>query len=96
MATLTGISTCTATTCSFNADDACTAPAITVAGSPDHAECGTFISLDVRGGLPTASAHVGACQRVECTHNKDLLCSAESVTIGAGADTADCLTYSTD
>ncbi|MFN7242921.1 MAG: DUF1540 domain-containing protein [Dietzia cercidiphylli] len=94
MATLTGISNCTVTTCSFNADADCTAPAITVAGSPDPAECGTFISLDVRGGLPTANAHVGACQRVECTHNKDLLCSAESVTIGSGADTADCLTYS--
>ncbi|WP_241726088.1 DUF1540 domain-containing protein, partial [Dietzia sp. DQ12-76] len=52
MATLTGISNCTVTTCSFNADADCTAPAITVAGSPDHAECGTFISLDVRGGLP--------------------------------------------
>jgi hypothetical protein len=37
---------------------------------------------------------VGACQRVECTHNKDLLCSADSVEIGSGADTADCLTYS--
>ncbi|WP_366101390.1 DUF1540 domain-containing protein [uncultured Dietzia sp.] len=36
---------------------------------------------------------MGACQRVECAHNKDLLCSAESVTIGSGADTADCLTY---
>lgn len=94
MATLTGISTCTVTKCSFNAEANCTAPAITVAGAPDHAECGTFISLDVRGGSPTASAHVGACQRVECTHNKDLLCSAESVEIGAGVDTADCLTYS--
>jgi hypothetical protein len=93
MATLTGISTCTVTTCSFNSDQSCSAGAITVAGAPDHAECGTFISLDVRGGLPSASAHVGACQRVECAHNKDLLCSAESVTIGSGADTADCLSY---
>lgn len=93
MATLTGISTCAVTTCSFNSDADCTAPAITVAGAPDHAECGTFISLDVRGGLPTASPHVGACQRVECSYNKDLLCSADSIEIGAGADTADCLTY---
>lgn len=93
MATLTGISTCTVTACSFNSEQNCNAGAITVAGGPDHAECGTFISLDVRGGLPTASAHIGACQRVECTYNKDLLCSAESVKIGSGADTADCLTY---
>lgn len=93
MATLTDISTCTVTACSFNNDQSCNAGAITVAGAPDRAECGTFISLDVRGGLPTASAHVGACQRVECAHNKDLLCSAESVKVGAGAGTADCLTY---
>lgn len=95
MATLTAISTCTVTRCSFNADANCSAPAVTITGAPDHAECGTFISLDVRGGLATASPHVGACQRVECTHNKDLLCSAESVTIGPGIDTADCLTYIT-
>lgn len=93
MATLTEISTCTVTACSFNSDQSCNAGAITVAGAPDRAECGTFISLDVRGGLPTASAHVGACQRVECAHNKDLLCSADAVTVGAGAGTADCLTY---
>ena len=54
MATLTGISACTVTACSFNSEQSCNAGAITVAGTPDHAECGTFISLDVRGGLPTA------------------------------------------
>ncbi len=69
------------------------APAVTITGSPDHATCGTFISIDARGGLPVASAHVGACQRVECVHNSDLLCTAESVVIGAGGDTASCLTY---
>lgn len=94
MATLTGISTCTVTACSFNSEQSCNAGGITVAGAPDHAECGTFISLDVRGGLPTTRPHVGACQRVECAHNKDLLCSADSVEIGSGADAADCLTYS--
>ena len=93
MATLTGISICTVTACSFNSEQSCNAGAITVAGTPDHAECGTFISPDVRACLPTASAHVGACQRVACTYNKDLLCSADSVKIGAGSDTADCLTY---
>lgn len=96
MATLTGISNCTVSACSFNRDESCTAPAVTIAGAPDHAECGTFVSLDVRGGLPTTTAHVGACQRVECKFNKDLLCTAESITVGSGADTADCLTYTTE
>lgn len=92
MSTMTDVSQCTVTECSFN-QDGCSASAVTITGSPDHAQCGTFISIDARGGLPVASAHVGACQRVECTHNTDLLCTAESVTIGAGRDTADCLTY---
>jgi len=92
MPALTDVSQCTISSCSFN-DQGCTAGAVTIAGSPDHAECGTFISIDARGGLPVASAHVGACQRVECAHNTDLLCTAETVVIGSGADTADCLTY---
>lgn len=92
MSTMTDVSECTVTACSFN-DSGCTASAVTITGSPSHAECGTFISIDARGGLPVASAHVGACQRVECVHNSDLLCSADAVTIGAGTDAADCLTY---
>lgn len=39
-------------------------------------------------------SHVGACQRADCLHNKDLECTAEAVRIGPGADNADCLTYS--
>ena len=93
MPALTDVTECSITSCSFN-QNGCAAPAVTITGSPDHATCGTFIAIDARGGLPVASAHVGACQRVECTHNKDLLCTAENVRIGAGSDTADCLTYS--
>ena len=43
-----------------------------------------------RGGLPTADGHVGACQRLECVHNADLMCTAEGVDI---SDSAACLTY---
>lgn len=92
MSSLTDVAECTISSCSFN-NSGCTAGAVTIAGSPDHASCGTFISIDARGGLPVASAHVGACQRVECVHNTDLLCTADNVRIGAGADVADCLTY---
>ena len=46
---------------------------------------------DARGGLPVAEGHVGACQRLECVHNKDLMCTAEAVTVGG--DTAACTTY---
>ena len=54
------------------------------------ASCITFLTLDARGGLPTADGHVGACQRLECVHNADLMCTAEGVDI---SDSAACLTY---
>ncbi|KUP28698.1 DUF1540 domain-containing protein [Kocuria rhizophila] len=85
MATLTAVSTCTATGCAFN-DNGCTAPAITVGGQGAAASCTTFISLDARGGLPTANGQVGACQRLECTYNKDLMCTASSIEVTADAD----------
>ena len=44
-----------------------------------------------RGGLPVAEGHVGACQRLECVHNTDLMCTADAIAIGA--DTATCLSY---
>ncbi|HOQ52315.1 MAG TPA: DUF1540 domain-containing protein, partial [Micropruina sp.] len=34
---------------------------------------------------------VGACKRLECVHNSDLLCTAGKIDVG---DAADCLTYS--
>ena len=37
-----------------------------------------------------AEGHVGACQRLECVHNTDLMCTAEAVAIG---EDAVCLAY---
>ncbi|MQW77792.1 DUF1540 domain-containing protein [Nocardioides sp. dk4132] len=93
MSTMADVGTCSVETCSFN-HDGCTADAITVGSTGDHATCATFISLGVSGGLPTVRAHVGACQRADCVHNHDLLCHADSVTIAWGGDEADCMTYS--
>ena len=81
---VTKISTCTTTSCAFN-NGGCTAFAITVGGDNGAPACDTFISLDARGGLPVAEGHVGACQRLECVHNKDLMCTAEAVTVGGRA-----------
>ena len=69
----------------------CTAFAITVGGDAATPACSTFVSLDARGGLPVAEGHVGACQRLECVHNSDLMCTADAITIGE--DTASCLSY---
>lgn len=81
---------CSASGCAFNADTACHASAITIGG--DHAHCGTFVTLDVKPMSDVAGA-VGACHRIDCTHNEKLSCTAQSVSIGEGADMADCLTF---
>lgn len=88
MSVPTAIASCTATGCAYNAGG-CTALAITVAGT-EKARCTTFIALDARGGLPNANGTVGACQRLECVHNEDLLCTAQAVDI---TDSAACAMY---
>ena len=81
---------CSVSSCSYTADSNCHAGAITVAG--DHAHCGTFVEISFRGGLDR-SGLVGACHRSECTYNEKLECTAPAVSVGPGADVADCLTY---
>ena len=80
MPTTAPIKSCSTTTCAFN-NKGCTAFAITVDGT---SACTTFITLDARGGLPTADGR----QRLECAHNKDLLCSASGVTVVDGVCTS--------
>ncbi|MFJ3956720.1 DUF1540 domain-containing protein [Arthrobacter sp. NPDC090010] len=92
-ASIPEVSTCTVDNCAFNHEHECNAYAITVAGSADHASCGTFIDTSALGGLPKVLAHVGACQRGECVHNDHLMCQASGVRIGPGTDAADCLSY---
>ena len=87
MPTITAIKSCATTACAFN-NGGCTAFAITVGGDAATPACSTFITLDARGGLPTADGRVGACQRLECAHNKDLLCSASGVTVVDGVCTS--------
>lgn len=84
------IKSCATSTCAFN-HNGCTAFAVTIGGTETKATCRTFIELDARGGLPTAHGMVGACQRLECVHNKDLMCTNEQIEVG-GAE-ADCLAY---
>lgn len=88
MSTVTAVTSCATTTCAYN-EGGCTAFAVTIAGA-GSATCATFVALDARGGLPTADGHVGACQRLECVHNADLMCTAEGIAI---SDTATCLAY---
>ncbi|WOQ16512.1 DUF1540 domain-containing protein [Raineyella sp. W15-4] len=90
MQTVTTVKSCSTTACAYNREG-CTAYAITVAGSGDKASCATLITLDARGGLPVAEGHVGACQRLECVHNADLMCTAAAIDIAG--DAGECQAY---
>ncbi|MCS5478169.1 DUF1540 domain-containing protein [Corynebacterium sp. YIM 101645] len=89
MSTVAKIASCTATACAFN-NDGCTAFAITVGGA-DQPACGTINTIDLRAGMRSPDAHVGACQRLDCRHNADLMCTAGGVDISG--DMALCATY---
>lgn len=86
---LAAVAECTVDGCSYN-HNGCHAAAVTIGTS---ANCATFIPLDIKGGLPRVTTHVGACQRNDCGFNEHLECSASTVRIGSSGDTADCLTY---
>ncbi|QOR69302.1 DUF1540 domain-containing protein [Ruania alkalisoli] len=94
LADLPTVAECSVDGCSYNDHSHCHAAAVTIAGSPGEAHCATFIPLSSKGGLDKVVSHVGACQRSDCSHNSSLECTASSVRVGAGADEADCLTYS--
>lgn len=66
-----------------------------MSGVNGTADCGTFVPLGTRGGLDRVTAQVGACSRRDCTHNRDLECSAAAVRVGPGSGdhAANCLTY---
>ena len=87
MNAVTAVTACATTSCAYN-NEGCKAFAVTIAGA-EKAACATFIALDARGGLG-GGGKVGACQRLECVHNADLMCTAEGVAIAA--DQA-CLSY---
>lgn len=70
MTNQTLVSTCATTACAYN-NGGCTALAVTIGGTGARPTCATFVKLDARGGLPVANGRVGACQRLECVHNKD-------------------------
>ncbi|WP_420115209.1 DUF1540 domain-containing protein [Pseudactinotalea sp.] len=93
LAELPQVSECTVSGCSYNDHSSCHAGAVTIAGVGGDAQCATFIPLNVKGGLDTVLASVGACQRANCVHNENLTCTATAVRIGAGSDLADCLTF---
>ncbi len=84
---VTAVKSCAATTCAFN-NGGCTAFAVTIGAKGG---CATITTLDARGGLETADGRVGACQCLECVHNKDLMCTADAIDVTG--DKASCALY---
>ena len=82
---------CSVSGCGYN-HQGCTAFAITIGSM--STSCDTFIDTGVTGGTGEVSAQVGACKRSDCTHNTNLECHAPAISVGSGADLADCLTFS--
>lgn len=82
---------CTVHGCSYN-HNGCRAFAITV-GSMNHAHCDTFVETPNKGGIESIVAQVGACKRDDCQFNIGLECRAPAITVAAGQDMADCMTY---
>ena len=74
-ASLPTVQECSVGSCSYNADSACHAGAITIGG--DHAHCGTFVEISFRAGVERTGM-VGACHRSECRYNEKLECTAAS------------------
>ena len=73
------VADCSVTSCSYN-HDGCNATAMNMGQNG----CTTFIALDEKGGLPSVHAHVGACQKADCTFNDHLECVAEKIRVSAG------------
>ena len=90
MTNQTLVSTCATTACAYH-NGGCTALAVTIGGTGARPTCATFVTLAARGGLPVANGRVGACQRPECVHNKDLLCTAPAIDVAG--DTAECASF---
>jgi len=92
MMSMSKISMCEMTTCSYNMDQKCHTMAITV-GNGACAACDTFTSMPMKGGAADMVGGVGACRRDACRHNSNLECVAGMVAIGMHSGHADCKTF---
>jgi len=84
---------CSVTGCTYNANDACHARAITV-GTAVHPDCDTYFSSTASHTKAIErSAGVGACKMSDCNYNDDYECIAEEIKVGFRMERVNCLTY---
>jgi len=84
---------CEAGECSYNADNLCHTPAITVGDDAVHPMCDTFCMSSIKGGNGKIVAGIGACKVSECMFNEALECQSSEVRIGHQGNEVDCLTF---
>lgn len=86
------ISGCDVTDCSYNMNNQCHTMAITV-GNSECAYCDTYTKMNRKGGSSEIIGGVGACRESDCSYNESLECNAGSIRVGMHSGHADCTTY---
>lgn len=86
------IQRCDVSGCSYNLNAACHAKAITI-GDGVSPGCDTFMKAGGHVRDSQIKAGVGACKVGECTHNADLECAADSITVSQEGGGVRCMTY---
>jgi hypothetical protein len=86
------ISECDVTNCSYNVDKKCHTLGITV-GDQSCARCDTYFDSGTKGGDLEVSGGVGACKTADCKFNTAFECSALAIKVGRHSGHADCETY---
>ncbi len=87
------VAECLASECAYNINQNCHARAITV-GNSLHAGCDTFFSGSMHTKAAARTAGVGACKSLDCKHNDDLECMADSIRVARVVKEVNCMTYS--
>lgn len=87
------ISECDVTDCSYNLNNRCRTIAITV-GDGACPMCDTYVQISQKGGAGgDLIGGVGACRASECVHNRSLECTAGAIKVGRHSGHADCVTF---
>jgi len=84
------VATCKVTECSYNQNEACMAPSITV--GDDHPMCDMFTTSGTASSASQES-HVGGCKVDHCNFNTSMKCCAPGITVNHHGSHADCETY---
>lgn len=90
---MSNVDKCDVNACAYNHEGMCHTIAITVGGDAAHPKCDTYFGGQAKGGDRAVVAGVGACKVGSCEYNTDFECTASKISVGHGADEADCMTF---